>query len=319
MNDEEFEAYIFSQLEIIDTFLSKEEVDIPDRPFTAADMFVKTSLVSVNDKPPDHYITESWFKYIIRPIRKWYQTKYGAVATLARHKVSKGVVLYNDAFYELDIPLRLIVPKGELREFIFPKEILPFEDELSFVKHPPNFSSDTQETSKFKDSVRKVINLTRSINNNLTTSHFKHQLCHELSEGIEAHIQKTVEDILSNQTSRYLISYWEIHLAIEKSIKVLIVQANKPIRPTHDLIELRNLLNQIRPGLIQSGIIEQFPGHRDVISYRYGNGPTIKKGDVHANYLRALELLDLLTKEFDRKYIFNNTVFVLQKLPWQSV
>ncbi|MFC1692769.1 HEPN domain-containing protein [Candidatus Latescibacterota bacterium] len=318
MSDEEFEALIISQLEVIDPILSKEEIDISARPFAAADIFIKTYLVSVNGKQPDNYKTESWFKYIILPIRKWYETKYGPATTLPKRKASKGVLLYNGVFYELDIPLRVIVHKGETSDFIFPKEILPFEKESLLVKYPPNIPADSPEAKAFKQSVRDVVNLTRSISNNVGTSQFKHKQCRELSQGIEVHMQKAVADILSNKNERFLISYWEIQLAIEKSIKVLIVQANEEMRYTHDLMELWKDLNKIKPGLIQQERIQKFPRAKKVKNYRYGKGPNIRKIDVHRNYLEALKLLDTLTEKFERKFTFSNTVFVLKRFPWQQ-
>lgn len=318
MSDREFEELITSELEVIDEILSKQEIDIPDRPFTAADMFVKNSIVSVNGKPPDRYITETWFKHIIRPIRKWYDDKYGAATTRTKQKVSKGVVFFNGAFYELEIPLRLFVPRGELTDFIFPKEILSFEKELSFVNNPPNLPEESSERKSFEQSIRAVVNLTRSISDNIVTAQFKRELCHELLQGIEAHIEKAVADILSNKNGRFLTSYWELHLAIEKSIKIIIAQANEEFPAIHDLQKLWSILNKIKPDLISQEQIRKFPGPKKVISYRYGKGSNLKKSDVHSNYLEALGLLDILTHQFERRLMFHNTVFVLKKLPWQK-
>ncbi len=316
--EEQFEEHIISQLEIIDGILSKSEVDVADRPFTAADIFVRECVLSVNGNPPDHYAVAPWFKHIIIPIRKWYETKYGAAATLSKEKKAGGVVMFNGAFYELSIPLRVIVPKGETRDFIFPKEVLPFEKESDFVKHPPHLVQDSSEEKAFQQDVRSVVNLTRSVSNNLVTCEFKHELCRELSAGIETHIHKAVDDMLSGENARYLNAFWEFQLALEKATKVLIVQSNAPNIETHDLMVLWKKLEELKPSLIPEESIAKFPRPKEVIAYRYGNGPNVRKADVHKSYIEALSLLDVLTREFDRRISFQNTVFVLGKLPWQE-
>jgi HEPN domain-containing protein len=281
-------------------------------------MFVRNSIVSVNGKPPDCYITEVWFKHIIGPIRKWYDDKYGVTATRRKKMVSNGIVLFNGAFYKLEIPLRRLVPKGELTDLIFPKEVLSFEKELFFANNPPNLLEESPERKSFEQLIRVVVNLTRSISNNIVTAQFKRELCHELLQGIEAHIEKAVADILSNENGRFLSSYWELHLAIEKSIKIIIAQANKEFPLTHELQKLWSILNEIKPGLVSQEQINKFPGEKEVISYRYGKGPNLKKTDVYSNYMEALGLLDILTYQFARRVRFQNTVFVLKKLPWQK-
>lgn len=197
------EDLIDSQLEIIDSILTKREVDISERPSAAAEIFVKHCIVSVNGKSAENYIVESWFKYIILPIKKWYKSKYGPIVTERRDKIFKGAVIYNSVFYELEIPLRLVVPKGELRDYIFPKELLPIENELNFVKRPPNLTEESAELKNFKESIRSVVNLTRAISNNICTSEFKNDICCELSGGIQDHIQKAVDDILSGENRRF--------------------------------------------------------------------------------------------------------------------
>jgi len=318
IGDREFEEFIASQLGIIDEKLGEQEIDIPDRPFTAADILIKNCIVSVNGKKPDSYISEEWFKYIIQPIRKWYDYKYGTAATRTKQKVSKGVILFCGAFYELAIPLRIFSPKGDLYEVIFPKEVLSSEEELSFVNNPPNLQEESPERKIFKQSIRTVVNLTRSISNNIDTAQFNQELCCELQPGIEAHIEKAVADILSNNNSRFLSSYWELHLAVEKSIKIIIAQANEKFPRTHELEKLWGILNKIKSGLISQQQIKKLPGSNEVISYRYGKGPNLKKSDVNLHYIEVLGLLDILTNQFERRFTFHNPVFVLKKLPWQK-
>jgi len=318
MTDKEFEKLLVSQLEIIDQILIKHEIDIPDRPFTAADMFVRECIVQVNDDPPDNYNIQPWFKHIIIPINEWYKNKYGAATIRPKEKTAKGVVLYNGAFYELSIPLRVIVPKGERKDFIFPKEMLPIENESDFVTNEPGFDHDPEGAKVFYRDVRHIVDITRSISNNLLNREFKYVQCNELSAGILSHIQKAVDDILTGENGRYLYFYWEIQLALEKAIKVLIVQSNGQNRNIHDLIELWEDLEKLNPGLISRDHFAKFLTPKQAINYRYGHGPNIKKVDLHAYYIGALRLLDILTQHFDRRTTFQNTVFVLGKLPWQT-
>jgi len=318
ISDEEFEQFILSQLEFIDKILSSYEVDLSERPFAAADIFIKECIIKVNDNPPDGYYIQPWFKYIIYPIIKWYESKYGETAIRSKAKISKGIVLFNGVFYELKIPLRVIIPKGELQEYIFPKEFLPFEKEIDFITTPKIVNEKDDVINSLNSSIRSIVNLTRSIGNYLLNCEFNHHLCKELSSGIQVHIQKAVDDILTCENSRFLISFWEIHLAIELSAKVLIIQLQQNNIESHDLIELWNALELLKPGIILKEQIKEFPSAKKVIKYRYGEGPNIKKKDVYKNYLSALNLIAILTKEYKRKTTFQNTAFFLGKLPWQK-
>jgi hypothetical protein len=315
-SDKEFEAMVFSQLEIIDSFLSKKDVDVAERPFAAADFFIKYCVHKVNDQPPDNYIIQPWFKYIIRPILKWYEDKYGTSTIHPKEKSARGIASYNGVLYELRIPLTIFRPTGETGELIFPKEVLHFEDEASFVLYPPIFEPNHTDALGFYESVRSAVNLTRSIRNNIHTALFNLQLCTDLSNGIEPCVQKAVDDILSGDNSRFLSSYWEIHLALEKAIKILIAQSGEQNRTTHDLQTLWEVLNKVKPGLLPFDKLNHFPPAKTVIEYRYGNGPVVKRLEVYSNYMNALQILDYLTTHFNRKVVFDNTVFLIGKLPW---
>lgn len=318
MTDVEFEEFIGSQVEIIDEVLTDKEIDISARPLIAAECFVKKCIVSVGGKSPDDYMGEYWFKFIINPVIKWYKAKYGSIVTAKRNKVSRGIVIYRGVFYELKVPMMVVVPKEELRHFIFPKEILSFEKEFDFILNPPNLINGSPEAEKITNAIRNVVNFTRGISNNIGTAQFQNDRCKELSDGIQTHVQKAVADMLSGENSRYLNSYWELHLAIEKSMKVLICQLNGTLLTTHDLAKLRKLLDEKKPGLVCQKALDKLPGHKQVINFRYGSGPNQRKTDIYANYLRALALIENLTKHFERKIIANNAVLILRTLDWQK-
>lgn len=317
MTDEEFEEFVSSQIKIIDDILMAKEIDIYERPLIAADCFMKHCVISVNGKSPGNYMSEHWFKTIINPVTKWYRRKYGPMMAARQIKVFRGTVMYRSVFYELKIPLRVIVPKGELRDYIFPKEILPFEKEFEFLTNPPCLIDGDQDAEELRNSIRNVINFTRAISNNIDTAQFRDDRCRELSDGIQTHVQRAVADILSGGNSGYLNSYWELHLAIEKSMKVLIGQFNGRLLKTHNLADLRKAIDEKKPGLICEAL-DKLPGHKQVINFRYGRGPLKKKTDVFANYLRVLALIENLSEHFERKIIFNNAVFVLKTLEWQK-
>jgi HEPN domain-containing protein len=318
MNQEEFHTYLGLVLDSIDSHLAEMEIDIPERPYAAADIFVKNFLRINDSPPPKDYIIQPWFKRIILPISQWYESKYGSKVIERKENAYKGVILFKGDFFQLDIPLTILVPKGESRDLIFPKELLPIERESSFVTNAPNLSPQSADENDFLQSIRTVVNLTRSIHNNVNTAEPKQEQSRELSKGIEVHLQKAVADILASDNQRYLTSYWEIQLAIEKSLKVLIAQANQTPQFTHDLIALSDTLQIIHPHFVQQAELRKFPNHKEVISYRYGKGPQIRKADVYSNYIEALKLIDKLSGKFDRRVVVNNFVVVLGKLPWQE-
>ncbi len=315
---DDIESALIPQLEIIDDLLTKKEIDIKERPMAAAEIFVKNCIISVGDKSPDdNYIVAPWFRYIINPINNWYKNKYGAIVFMHEEKSVKGFISYRNIFYELKIPLRISRKNGELYDYIFPKEILPEEKVLNFLKQPPSLLENSQDKISLEESIRKIVNFTRNISNNLITADFKDGISKGLADGIQSHIQNGVSDILSGENQRRLNSYWEFHLAVEKSMKFLIIQANDKIDKTHDLETIWIKVNKIKPGLLTKQTIDMLPKSNQVIKYRYGEGSRTSNLEIYTNYVTVLETVDVLTQEFGRKVVFNNAVFTLGKLPWQ--
>lgn len=319
VTEDKVELAVISQLEIIDDFLTKKEVDIKERPFAAADIFVKNCIIRVGEESPtDNYIVAPWFKHIINPINKWYKNKYGSIVFTHEEKVVKGFIIYRNIFFELVIPLRISRQRGDLCDYIFPKEILSDEKVFDFLKQPPRLSENSQDKINLEESIRKIVNFTRGISNNIVTAHPKDEFSKGLLNGIQPHIQNGISDILSGEKQRRLNSYWEFHLAVEKSMKFLIIQANEKFKKTHDLDALWTKLSLIKPSLIERQKLDKLPKSQDVIKYRYGEGPQKSCSTVYVNYVTVLELVNSLTQEFNRKVIFNNTVFTLGKLPYSK-
>ncbi len=291
---------------------------IEKRPYMAADIFVEYYVISVNGKPPENYIAQRWFKNIINPIMRWYKNKYGNIVFKKIDKVALGMVIFSGVFFELSIPLSVTIPKGDLRDYIIPKEILSIEKEVDFIKHPPILSEENSEMKKLEENIREVVGKTRSINKNIIFSDVVKQEHLGLVRGTQANLDKAILDILSGEPIRCLNAFWEFHIAIEKSIKILILQNKGTFRKIHDLTELSEELADIYPDLTIKQRITKLPKDRDAIKYRYGAGPVFSNAKIFKTYINTLSIIDDCTNFLKRKVVFDNVVFTLGKLPWQG-
>lgn len=141
---------------------------------------------------------------------------------------------------------------------------------------------------------------------------------YKIASSIPSHIDKAINDILSLDDGRISTSFWEIHLAVEKAIKLIILQNRYDHKNKHNLIELCNIANKIDGIQIDCSIFSKLPSHKEAIKKRYGEGITFSMQQAVRNYIYAIEVIDKLTAFLKRKFVFNNARFLLQLAPWEK-
>jgi len=135
--------------------------------------------------------------------------------------------------------------------------------------------------------------------------------------GISSHLHNAAKDILSSEREGVTTAYWELHLAVEKTIKVFLTQHGSQ-NPHHH--KLHNLFNQARNeyGLqINNDKLNKMPSSKEAISYRYGEQSGTTNEYAISVYKEVLDIVRDTTQSLKRKYTMANASFLIQRPPWE--
>jgi len=138
----------------------------------------------------------------------------------------------------------------------------------------------------------------------------------KISSSIPNHLNKAVQDILSLESNRISTSYWEVHLAVEKAIKIIILQKGHDHYNKHNLIKLCNIANNISGITLDCSIFSKLPSDNEAIQQRYGEGSSFSIQQAVKNYTYAIEVISELTGKLKKEFIFNNARFHIRLPPW---
>lgn len=160
----------------------------------------------------------------------------------------------------------------------------------------------------------EVVSMTRSINLNIMSASDLDPETTNMAQGIWSHFEKAIVDILSFQNQQASIGCWELHLAIEKTLKVYLKQANGKKYYGHNLNILGDEARTYIPE-IDLSMIKSLPSDKDAIQLRYSE--LIKNVDeVVGYYKKALALVSFITSKLSRKYQLDNASFLIRKATW---
>jgi hypothetical protein len=307
-------AFLKEQMPLFDELLSSENVRLSQRPLRAAILFVKYCVVEVKgDDDKEHPFGKRWFKTLYEAVAKWYTDRYAAALKTEEDSAVALVPIFRTAF-RVEVPLALFAPRENNRVWVtLPNEVLPGEEVLKWIVNPPNLQTlDTKELKDLSDRVTEVATATRSIRINLMTADDPTKDLQPLISSIPLHIEKSVEDILIGDDASIGLAVWEMHLAVEKSLKLLIRQHSGTPSNTHDLIRLSELAMQVSGVTIDSTALVKLPSHREAIKARYGEGDTMPLQKVIRNYQTVLTITAHVTNALKRQFVFNNAKFQLR-------
>lgn len=302
----------------IDEILSEARIPIFDRYMRAGLIFVDIAISGSSFDTKDELVkSEAFYKGIVPLVNDWYFAKYGELARNPKDKVYSGIVSPYGQPVLIKIPSttsRVEVP-GETAWLTFPDQLHESESLEDMIQTPlilDKMSLAEKEVllAEFGDIVSK----TRLVNLNLMSANELDEEAKNMAHGIWSHFEKAILDILSFQDQIASIGCWELHLAIEKTLKVYLKQAEGKKYYGHDLSKLAERVRGRNLG-IDLSIIESLPSDKDAIQLRYSE---LISGvyDVVGYYKNALDLCATVTSKLKRKYKFNNAAFLLKMASW---
>lgn len=315
-----FKEFIESQLPIFDDILAEKQIPLSKRPFEAACYFVNYCIVEIKGDTKEKFLEKEWFKSIYKLIKQWYKERYADSLKITDEHIVLGVFLIYKTPFQLKIPLSIAQEKvgNDKRWFCLPNSVLDCENIIDWIENKPNMGNlSGDELNEIKKMVFDIATNIRSTHVNLMSASFEKGL-HKISNTIQAHMDKAAHDILSLEAGKISTSYWEIHLAIEKTIKLIILQNGRSHQNKHNLGTLCKIANSINGIKFDCSIFSNFPSDDEAIKQRYGEGNNFTIHEAVNNFISAYEVISKLTNLLKKQFTMDNARLLIAIPPWDK-
>lgn len=310
--------HINEHMPLIDKMLAEQNIPIDKRFFIAGKLFVQMAVQDSSFQSNEELLESEVYRECILPLfNDWYFEKYGDLAKGLGNDVYSGVVLAYGQPVRLNIPATTseVVEVDKLAKMTFPDHLQESESLEDLIEPKFNLSKmEADSVTEIRSQVEKIVALTRSINLDLNMASNINQPASDMAKGIWSHFEKGISDILSLKSELASIACWEFHLAIEKSIKVLIHSKSGSSKHGHNLDNLIKHLNKFESGVDSSALVG-LPSDKDAIKLRYAE--MIKTPiDAFEYYLIALEFVGDIVSRLEQEIGIKNASFTLKMAPW---
>lgn len=314
----ELKDHIDEYMPHLDEILAEQNIPIHERFFIAGKLFVENAIQHSSFQSNEELLESKVYRECILPLfNDWYFEKYGDLAKGLGNDVYSGIALAYGQPVKLNIPATTneVIDAGKLAKMTFPDHLQESENLEDLIE--PKFELSKMKEILFcelRSQIERVVALTRSINLDLNMASHINKPASDMAKGIWSHFEKGISDILSLKSERASIACWEFHLAIEKSIKVLICSKSGSSKHGHNLDDLIAHLSQFESGIDSSGLAG-LPSDKDAIKLRYAE--MIKTPiDAFEYYLVALGFVGDIVSRLEHKVRIKNASFTLRMAPW---
>jgi HEPN domain-containing protein len=321
MSLDQMKSIVRDQMKIIDEILAKRGTALNQRIFDAAIFFVSECIIEIKGDTKDDFWGKKWFSDIYHWTEDWYRERYGDALEDRERNQTIGVVRVYSTPFSLSIPLTLTKPEdpGKTAWLIFPITVMSDENPYEWIHPKPNLEQLTREDlESLKKEIDFVASSLRSINVNLMTAEYSASSLQMLGGSITAHLEKAVQDILSGKLEQISVAYWEIHLAIEKTIKLFLRQKGHTPPNTHNLIELRGIAENDLSSTELDDSFSKCPKAKEAIGYRYGENQDVSSENAIEFYYASLRIISFYTKALHRDIVMNNARILIKIPPWNE-
>jgi HEPN domain-containing protein len=312
---ENLDNSIIELLPIIDEELGSINIPLNQRPFQAACTLVDKVITKIRGNDRNDYYEKPWFIHIYNKTYDWYENKYAdrfandkSKSTILAHVIFSGVI------YRIGIPIVLSEPADDesMSWMIIPKDILPYENVLNWIELKPNISLFTSnEKELLINNISSIGLYHRNINNSLMSVSIIPEQIKSFGYGAVANFQTASNIISDNKTNEFDTAIWEIHIAVEKMLKLALFQKDNEIPYIHDLRKLNNKLTQ-NSIVKQNSFFNLFPDDHTAINARYGQIHLSNLETVNQYFVLGLEYCSNIAESLDRILIMRNGRFLLK-------
>lgn len=306
-------------LESIDAIQSDNGKPLHLRPFEAADLIARHSIVKVGgDDDKDNFIEKPWFAAIYAEIHKWYVSRYGSLMRVQRDNTT-GLIVHRGLPHTIDVPKTIsVLQENGLVKLTFPSKLYPAEDPMAWVR--PRISKRSIEPGRGKLSKRiaNTCNNLRQIGINAGSAGGKNTGVPLMAASIVAHLSKAAAAASSHHKESNSLALWDLHLACEKSVKSLLTQRKIQFPRTHDLAKLNHLLPDLSLRQKAHRVIRRLPNENNVIRHRYLQEAAVSPNKFYVFYSLALRLCVIYTSSLTQELQIADASFFLKQPPWFS-
>lgn len=312
-----FNDLLEMQLPVFDKILADVRMPLSIRPIQAAIYFVEHCIIKINGDNKENYLEKEWFRIIYQLINNWYVERYADAIKKNTDHSATGIVLIHNTPFQLKIPLCVNQEKqGEdCRWICMPISILKNEDVTNWIHNKPNMDKlgEDEKEILIKD-ISFLAESIRLIHINLKCNYLTSE-AFNLAASIPVHLDKAALDIFSLESIRISNSYWETHLALEKSLKILILQNGLKNKKTHNLKELCKIANSIEEINIDVSDLSLFLSDKESIQMRYG-GKVHSIQEAITNYYNAAKVVAAITRQLKRPFDLKNVRLLIKQPNW---
>lgn len=311
--------YLEEWLPIFDDIQSKTHIKIEERPWNAAYMFTRYAVdTNIKDFPVIAF-SQPWYRILLTRCYNWYKLKYGDAVNKKRgNKVLSSFIYISGVPFLIEIPISFAKPgeKSGTIDLVFPKEVYENEDVMEFLKERSIVTLlPEKDKSIIKELITIRVNLLRSIWNNLSTVSIEKPFT-KMKDSILIHIDSFVKEIVTGYENGINLGIWELHLAVEKTIKIYILNNFKQFKPVHDLKILSQSIDITLKKEID-GFLNTFPNSHEVIKYRYCEISEFDLDKLQNYYINALEIIKKFSEKMKRKIVMNNAIITIKDI-WED-
>lgn len=307
---------------IIDMKLAESQLPINIRPLHSSIIFVEEIISDIKGDTKENYFEKFWFQDIQNIVTDWYKEIYGDSFERSDDQDFYGVIDIFDTPFLLQIPILIKNENYEDSETFFitlPNCLQPEENIYNFLVKPPKISSmDNVNKTKTKNKISFVVNKLRSIHCDLFTATKKDKIQITLSNSIIIHLVNCATKLSDSAIGENVaLAFWEIQMAIEKTLKLYLRQNKITPKNTHDLKELNKVTSKYNLNLGNS-YLNKIPNEKEMIKLRYCESEK-KFGEGIQSYYDTLEIVSKCTRKLKRKYTFNNARFTIKKPKYRNL
>lgn len=313
------EDILREQLVVIDEVLARKNTPLAQRPLESSIIFVQECIVEIEGDTKKDFHSKPWFRPIYKIAETWYRERYGEALKNQGHDTATGVCLAYGSPFKLTIPLTAteVEESGKSAWLCFLIDVLPEEDVFSWLVAGPNVAGMPEaEKEALALEITSAATVMRKLRSALLTAECSGVEEESLRGSIEAHVAKAVADIVAIKHERISVAFWELNLAAEKLLKLLIRQAGQQPSRTHSLVKLAKQLASLGGPSYEACLFQAMPSDGEAINMRYGEGPSATVERAVEVYRATLRILDAYSAGLKRKYVLNGAKFLLKMPPW---
>jgi hypothetical protein len=309
---------------LIDNSLVQQEISIPLRPLIAAMTFVEECMVKIgsDENPTEDYMNKPFFKEIVKITYAWYRQKYGdAMDLYQRERCASWVIVISGSIFNMSIPLYASqkTDKRNQRIVYFPASLLDFEDALDFIVSLSNLDLiDSNEIGIIRKKAEDIVNKIRKVTRDVACAETSGSFTNENVTAMLDDLEKAVNEISRNSLiSQSTTPYWEMQMALERMLKLIITQQGDTPSRIHNLDSLYQ--HAIQKGMKPTrSPYSSLPVLKNAVSYRYGEGISPSHSQVVSDLDTVLDVLYSLSSELKSRKGTIHSGSILLEAPWSN-